>query len=102
MNTLEKGTLHFVILKWGDGYLGICKELGFVEEWDDQEQVLSHLINGAVATLKAVKDNPKLQPSLNTKPPLKYLAIFYIAPILSYWDRVDSLFSKDTQTLCHA
>ena len=84
-NTKEKGVLHFRIFKWDGRYLGVCKEMGFVEEAKSIEEVKGKLINGSLAILGAVvKSSHNLEPSLNTSPPLKYSIIgYYIAPFLA-------------------
>ncbi len=84
-NTKKSGILHFRIFKWSGRYLGICKETGFVEEDKDFDIVREKLSNGTVALLEAIyKSSQNLEPSLNTRPPLKYLIYYYIAPILGW------------------
>jgi len=85
LNTKESGVLHFRIFKYNGRYLGICKETGFVEESKDFNVVKNKLINGSIALVEAVrKSSQNLEPSLNTRPPLKYLIFYYIAPFLSF------------------
>lgn len=84
MNTKENEVVHFCIFKWNNRYIGICKETGFVEEAADFETVKMRLLNGTIALLGALrKSKQDLQPSVNTKPPSRYLIYFYIAPILA-------------------
>lgn len=85
LNTKDSGTLHFRIFKHNGHYLGVCKETGFVEESNSFKNVANKLINGSIALVEAVrKSSQNLEPSLNTRPPLKYLIFYYIAPFLSF------------------
>ena len=82
-NTIKKGKVSFLIIKKGNKYLGICREFGFVEEAKSADDVQKKLIKGAILLLETVKKNPKLEPSLNTAPPMKYLVLFYVAPLFN-------------------
>jgi len=85
LNTKDSGTLHFRIFKHNGHYLGVCKETGFVEESNSFKNVANKLMNSSVALVEAVrKSSQNLEPSLNTRPPLKYLIFYYIAPFLSF------------------
>lgn len=96
-NTKEKGILHFRIFKWDGRYLGICKEMGFVEEAKSIEEVKGKLINGSLAILGAViKSSHDLEPSLNTSPPLKYFIGYYIAPLLAVLESLRKSSKEDT------
>ena len=109
-NSVKKGVVHYLILNKGkEGYLGICKEFGFVEEADTKEKVLEKLINGSVLLLEAVRKNPRLELSLNIRPPFKYLALFYLVPIWGslnlFFSRFNgdiTLISKDLSGVAHA
>lgn len=95
-NSVKKGVVHYLILNRGkEGYLGICKEFGFVEEADTKEKVLEKLINGSVLLLKTVKKDSSLEPSLNVRPPFRYWALFYIVPVLSSLSLIFSRFNGD-------
>jgi hypothetical protein len=84
-NTKKSGILHFRIFKWNGRYLGICKETGFVEESKDFGVVKNKLINGSIALIEAVRESSQnLEPSLNTRPPFKYLMYYYASPLLSW------------------
>jgi len=80
---LQNKTINLLVMKKGDGYLGICKEFGFVEEGKTAESVEKRLVDSAVLLIDTVAKNPRLSPSLNVRPPFKYLCLFYIAPIVS-------------------
>ena len=63
-------------------YIGVCFELGLVEEGKSLEEVENRLHNGARAIVATcVKENLSDE-NFNTNPPLKYRLLFYIIPIL--------------------
>ena len=99
-NTKQRGIVHFRVFKWNGRYLGICKELGFVEEAENSQKVKQKLISGTIAVLKAVlKSSENLEPSLNTSPPLKYAIYYHIAPLLVMIESIkDILNSKNTSS----
>lgn len=96
-NTIKKGKIHLLIYKSGDGFVGICKEFGFVEEANNAKKVEKKLINGAVLLLETVKKNPRLEPSLNVRPPFKYLCLFYLIPIIFVFSSIFSRFKGSMQ-----
>ncbi|MFH1412689.1 MAG: hypothetical protein ABIG10_01525 [bacterium] len=79
-NTLKKGIFSFLIYKKNNTFYGICRETGYVEEGNSENEVFNKLTNGTKAILKAIKNNPKLLPSINNRPPLKYRLLFYWIP----------------------
>jgi len=95
-NKAQKGVVNFLILKQGEGeYLGICKEFGFVEEGPTPEIVIKRMTNAAKLLIETVQQNPRLEPSLNVKPPFRYLALFYITPFISTFASLFSTFKGD-------
>lgn len=98
-NSTQKGTVSFLIFRTGNKYLGICKEFGFVEEAKSAEEAKKKLVNGSVLLLKTVEKNPRLAPSLNVRPPFKYLCLFYIAPIVLAFTSVFKKFHGDMRLL---
>ena len=82
-NNLEKGKISIVLIGKEGEYTGICREFGFVEQGTDVKEVHDRLINASILLLKTVRKHPRLQPSLNVAPPLKYLLIFYYVATLS-------------------
>src|SRR3989344_1440097 len=91
----EKVRIHMAILKWGDSYLGISKELGLVEEAETAEEVKTRLTNGSSAVLSTiVREGLNIEDNLAVRPPLKYYLIYLISPLLIYFsDNVVSLFT---------
>ena len=91
-NSIKKGEIHYLILSKGkDGYLGICKEFGFVEEAKTERELVKRLFRSSILLLETVQKHPHLEPSLNVRPPFRYLMLFYIAPL---WSSIASIFSK--------
>ncbi len=91
-NTLKKGEVHYLIINKGeDGYLGICKEFGFVEEAKSEKELTERLFKSSILLLETVQKNPHLEPSLSVRPPFKYLMLFYFTPL---WSSITSIFSK--------
>lgn len=80
-NTLQKGKLSIVIIGKRGEYTGICREFGFVEQGADAKEVHDRLIKASILLLNTVKKHPRLEPSLNVAPPLKYLLLFYYVAI---------------------
>lgn len=79
-NTAQKGSFKFLIIPNNTGgFLGMCKEAGFIEEGKTIKEVEERLLNGVVALLKTVHDHPEYEPSLNLGLPLKYRFLFYKA-----------------------
>lgn len=82
-NTKNQGIIHFRIFRWRGRYIGIGKEIGFIEESKELEEVKKKLITGTIALIKAVRTSPEnLEASLNMKPPFRYLVYYYMAPVL--------------------
>ena len=79
-NTIQKAIFSFLIYKKNNTFYGICRETGYVEEANSADDVLYRLLNGTKVIFQAVENNPKLLPSLNNKPPLKYALLFYWIP----------------------
>jgi len=96
-NTIEKGTVRFLIYKRNDKFIGICKEFGFIEEAETSKQVKDKLVRGSILLLETVAKNPHLEPSLNTSLPFKYNLIFYFLPILSIFSSWFSTFKGNLQ-----
>ena len=75
--------IHYLIIKKGENsYLGICKELGFIDEGNTFEAVHNRLIEGSKLLIKVALQNKNFSPALNVKPPFKYLALYYIIPLV--------------------
>jgi len=101
-NTIQKGEVHFLIIDKGEGrYLGICKEFGFVEEANSEKEVFNKLVNGTILLLDTVQKNPHLEPSLNVRPPAKYLMLFYVAPLLGALSSIVSRFNGNLKLLTY-
>lgn len=96
-NTVKKGIIHLLVMTKGDGYIGICKEFGFVEEAKTQEEVIERLAKGSILLIETVRKNPSLEASLNVRPPLKYLALFYVVPVLGGLRNIFSRFHGDVR-----
>jgi hypothetical protein len=91
-NTIKKGKIHYLIINRGvSGYLGICKEFGFVEEAKSEKELVKRLFRSSILLLDTVQKYPNLEPSLNVRPPLKYWMLFYIVP---FWSSVSSIFQN--------
>lgn len=98
-NTKQKGKLRFLIYGSKHDYIGICYEIGMVEQGNSIEQVKHRLMNGAKAILETcVKENLPNN-ILNTRPPLKYTLIFYGIPFVvlltNFISQIRELFSFD-------
>lgn len=76
-NSLKQGTISIVVFGKDGNYTAICREFGFVEQGTNAEEVRRRMINSCILLLKTVKENPRLEPSLNIAPPLKYLLLYY-------------------------
>lgn len=82
-NTLKQGKISIVIIGKQGEYTGICREFGFVEQGNDATEVHDRLIKASILLLNTVSKHPRLEPSLNVAPPLKYLMLFYYVAALS-------------------
>src|SRR3989338_6547604 len=98
-NSTHKGIVSFLIFRTGSRYIGICKEFGFVEEAASAEETKKKLVNGSVLLLKTVEKNPRLAPSLNVRPPFKYLCLFYVAPVVLAFTSIFKKFRGDMRLL---
>lgn len=99
-NTLKSGVVHYLILNKGDeGYLGICKEFGFIEEAPTEKEVVDRLFKSSILLLETVTKHPHLEPSLNVRPPFKYLMLFYFVPLFSSISSVFSRFNGDIRLI---
>ncbi len=79
-NTLNQAKFNFLVYQKGDFFVGICKETGYVEETNSEMETIHRLLNGTKAIYQAIKNNPELLPSINQRPSLKYLMLFYFIP----------------------
>lgn len=80
-NTFEKAKFSFLVYQKNNNFIGICRETGYVEEGDSEDQVMHRLLNGTKAIYNTVKENPELLHSIKQRPPLKYWLLFYWIPI---------------------
>lgn len=77
-NTKKEGKLRFLIYKSTDHYVGVCFELGLVEEEQDFKQLMYRLKNGAEASVKAIMENNLDETYLNQKVSFKYEFMWYL------------------------
>jgi len=82
-NTIEKGSISFLIFRKDDKYIAVCKEFGFVEEAKTEQEALKRILNSAKLLLDTVSKNPRLEPSLNVGAPFRYRILFYVLPIVA-------------------
>jgi len=83
-NTIQKGKFQFLIIGIGEErYIGLCKELGFIEEGKTMEEVEKHLVNSTLLLLKTVKENPEFEESLNLGLPFRYRLLFHTIPLVA-------------------
>lgn len=71
-NTLQKGSVRYIIFKEGGTWYGVALEFNIVEEGDNPVEVMASLfeaIKGYVETARKVKIRPH---PLNQKPDLEY------------------------------
>ena len=95
-------TIQFLVVQQSENkFLGLCKELGFVEEGNSLEYVKERLVNGAIAVVEAVNMHPELEPSFSVGLPIKYWILFhYFIFRLHFQNLSNSLFfTKDTDML---
>jgi hypothetical protein len=85
-NTKDKGKLRFLVYKSGEKYIGVCFELGIVEEEADQEKLLYRLKNGAEAMVKAVVENNLDETHLNKNVGFKYEFMWSLGSLLKFRD----------------
>lgn len=83
-NRIEGGQLRFLVYKSKENYIGICFELGIVEEAADFKVVLSKMKNGAEAMLKAIQENKLDETHLNKRVSFKYELIWYLSVLLDF------------------
>lgn len=98
-NSIQKGIISLLIFRSDQKFIGICREFGFVEEGESAEVVKNKLLKGSLLLLKTVKNNPRLEPSLNVRPPFKYLCLFYLAPLVLAISSIFKKFRGDMQLL---
>jgi len=79
-NTLNQVKFNFLVYQKGGVFIGICKETGYIEETNNEMETIHRLLNGTKVIYQAVKRNPELLPSINQRPSLKYLILFYFIP----------------------
>lgn len=96
-NTKKQGKLRFLIYGSKNHYIGICYELGLVEEGNSINQVKYRLSNGAKAIFETCLKESLPDDILNSRPPLKYAFIFFaipfIFPFLNFISQLRDLFS---------
>jgi hypothetical protein len=88
-NTKKEGKLRFLVYKSGAGYVGVCFELGIVEEEADLNQLFYRLRNGAEAMVKAVVENNLDETHLNKKVGFKYEFMWHLGWALKVKDGFD-------------
>jgi hypothetical protein len=93
-NTKEDGKLRFLIYKSTANYVGVCFELGLVEEEEDLKKLIYRLKNGAEATVKAIVDNNLDETHLNKKVPLKYELMWYLGAIIKFKNKFHLMETK--------
>ncbi len=76
-NTTKQGKLRFLIYGSKNKYIGICYELGMVEQGQTINEVQHRLTNGAKAIIETCIKEKLSNKILNQKPPLKYLFEFH-------------------------
>lgn len=75
-NTLQKGSVRYIIFKENDTWYGVALEFNIVEEGDNPIEVMASLfeaIQGYVETAKIMKMRPM---PLNQKPDSEYQALW--------------------------
>jgi len=85
-NTKDKGKIRFLIYRSKHQYIGVCFELGIIEEADDEEKLIYRLKNGAQAMVKAVAENGLDDSHLNKNVSLKYYLYWYLSIFLKLRD----------------
>jgi len=91
-------TVHMMILPWKEGFLGISKELGLVEEGMSVELVESALKNGIHATIDTIfKQQLPLEENLAVRAPFKYQLLYWLAPIMFYFRNKVNIISENLQ-----
>jgi len=85
-NTKKEGQLRFLVYKSGVNYVGVCFELGIVEEEADLDKLFYRLRNGAEALVRAVVENDLDETHLNKKVSFKYELIWYLGWLLKFKD----------------
>lgn len=80
-NTLNKGSVRYIIFKEDNAWYGVALEFNIVEEGDNPVEVMASLleaIRGYIETARKVKLRPH---PLNQKPDLEYEEL---------WDKLES------------
>ena len=83
-NTVNKGKLRFLIYESNSRYVGVCFELGIVEEEKNVDKLIYRLKNGSEAIVKAVIDNNLDNSHINKRVALKYYFIWYFGWIIKF------------------
>ena len=83
-NTKQKGKLRFLVYESNHGYVGVCFELGIVEEEKNVDKLMHRLKNGSEAIVKAVIENNLDESHLNKKINWKYEFIWYFAWLIKF------------------
>lgn len=91
-NTLERAKFRILIYKGEEGYIGICYETGWVEEWNTEEEVKKHLIDGILALMKTIAGGHLSEKVINQKPPLKHRLFFFLFALASVFKAFDVTF----------
>ena len=79
-NTLQKGSVRFIIFREGDTWYGVCLDFNIVEAGDTPQEatlLLSEAIEGYLESARKVKARPYI---LNQKPDPEYEEM---------WDRIE-------------
>jgi hypothetical protein len=101
-NTVDSGTLSFLVYGKGGSYTGICYELGIVQSgWSSLEEARRHLVDGASAVVGSVLKGDLDASVLNKRPPLGAAVAFYAVPAyLRFRKGMElAIFSKPLQPL---
>ena len=83
-NTKNKGNLRFMIYGSEGKYIGVCFELGIVEEEKNLEKLMYRIRNGTEAVVKAVKENNLDAKHLNKNVGLKYEMMWYLGWVIQF------------------
>lgn len=83
-NTKDKGKLRFLIYKSKNNYVGICFELGIIEEEENLNKLIHRLRNGSEAIVKAVMKNNLDDSHFNKVVAMKYYFIWYLGWIINF------------------
>jgi predicted RNase H-like HicB family nuclease len=79
-NTLQKGSVRFIIFRDGDNWYGVCLDFNIVEAGDTPQEatlLLSEAIEGYLESARKIKARPYI---LNQKPDPEYEEM---------WDKIE-------------